>query len=58
MGNELSADEINLAQQFLKEQYCKLNGLKLTFLQSKQINLTENEMKSKLQIIHCYSRHH
>lgn len=58
MGNELSADEINLAQQFLKEQYSNLNGLKSTFLQSKQLNLTENETKNKLQIIHCYSRHH
>jgi len=51
-------NEISLAQQLLKEQYSKLNGLKSTFLQSKQINLTENETKNKLQIIYCYSNHH
>ena len=37
MGNELSDNEINLAQQLLKEQYNKLNGLQSTLLQSKQL---------------------
>ena len=58
MGNELSDDEINLAQQLLKEQYNKLNGLQSTLLQSKHLNLTENEIRNKIQIIHCYPRHH
>ena len=58
MGNELSDNEINLAQQLLKEQYNKLNGLQSTLLQSKQLNLIENETRNKIQIIHCYSRHH
>ena len=35
MGSELSDDDINLAQQLLKEQYNKLNGLQSTLLQSK-----------------------
>ena len=58
MGNELSDNEINLAQQLLKEQYNKLNGLQSTLLQSKQLNLTKNETRNKIQIIHCYSCHH
>jgi len=37
MGNELSADEISFAQHLLKEQFNKLNGLRSTLLQSKQL---------------------
>lgn len=58
MGNELSDDEINFAQQLLKEQFNKLNGLHSTLLQGKRVNLTESETKNKIQIIHCYSHHH
>ena len=58
MGNEFSDDEINFAQQLLKEQFNKLNGLQSTLLQAKQLNLTESETSNKIQIIHCYSRHH
>ena len=58
MGNELSDSEINFAQDLLKEQFNKLNGLQSTLLQGNQLNLTENETRNKVQIIHCYSRHH
>ena len=58
MGNELSDDEINLVQHLLKEQFSKLNGLRSTLFQSKQLGLTEKETRNKLQIIHCNSRHH
>ena len=49
MGNEFSDDEINFAQQLLKEQFNKLNGLQSTLLQAKQLNLTESETSNKFK---------
>ena len=57
MGKELSDSEINFAQHLLKMQFKKLNGLQSTSFQDKQLELTENETKNKIQIIHCNSRH-
>ena len=58
MGNELSDLHINMAQNLLKAQFPWLNGLKSTLQQGKQQTFTEDEVKNKLQIIHCYERHH
>ena len=58
MGKDLSDSEINFAQHLLKMQFTKLNGLQSTLFQDKQLELTENETKNKIQIIHCNSRHH
>ena len=58
MGNELSDTHINMAQSLLKAQFPLLNGLKSTLLQGKQQTFTEDEVKNKLQIIHCLERHH
>ena len=54
MGNELSDLHILMAQNLLKAQFPWLNGLKSTLLQGKQQAFTEDEVKNKLQIIHCY----
>ena len=35
-----------------------VEGLKSTLLQGKQQTFTEDEVKNKLQIIHCFERHH
>ena len=58
MGNELSDFHINMAQNLLKAQFPWLNGLKPTLLQGKQQTFTEDEVKNKLQIIHCYEQRH
>ena len=58
MDEELSDLEINFAQQLLKEQFPKLNGLVPTLYQDKKIKLTEASVRNKIQIIHCKSRHH
>ena len=58
MGDELSDTHINMAQNLLKAQFPLLNGLKSTLLQGKQQTFTEDEVKNKLQIIHCLERHH
>ena len=58
MGEELSDNEIHLAQQLLKKQFPALNGLQSTLLQGKQMTLTESEVYNKVQIIHCNSHHH
>ena len=47
MGNELSDSEINFAQDLLKEQFNKLNGLQSTLLQGNQLNLTETRQETK-----------
>lgn len=58
MGNELSDLHINMAQNLLKAQFSCLKGLKSTLLQGKQQTFTQDEVKNKLQIIHCFQRHH
>ena len=58
MGNELSDLQINMAQNLLKAQFPCLKGLKSTLLQEKQQTITEDEVNNKLQIIHCFERHH
>ena len=60
MGHELSDIHINLAQNLLKSQFPQLKGLQSTLLQGKKSKqaFTDDEIKNKLQIIHCYDRHH
>ena len=55
MSKELSDNEINLAQHLLKLQITKLNGQHFKLL--RQVKLTENETKNKIQIIHCNTHH-
>ena len=56
MGEELTDEEINLAQQLLKKQFPNLNGFKSTLLQDKKCSLIEKEVRDKVQIIHCKGR--
>ena len=58
MGHELSDLEINLAQQLLKAQFSKLNGLQSTLLQEKVVTQTKEELQNKLQLIFCKERKH
>ena len=59
MGVELSDLQINMAQNLLKAQFPKLNGLKSTLQQTKSTDLLPvDEVKNKLQIIHWKARHH
>ena len=58
VGQELTDNEINLAQQLLKVQFPTLKGLQSTLYQEKERNLSENNVNNKLQIIHYRSRHH
>ena len=54
-GEKLTDKEINRAQNLLKSQFPKLNGLKLTLHQEKvSVQATTNW----LQIIHCRQRDH
>ena len=48
MGHELTDLEINLAQQLLKAQFNKLNGLRSTLLQEKLLAPTNEELQNKL----------
>lgn len=50
--------EINFAQQLLKAQFTKLNGLTSTLYQEKRVQLTENLVQNKVQIVYCKTRHH
>ena len=58
MGAELSDITINYAQELLKVQFQELNGLQSTLLQVREVELSEAQVKNKLQIIHCSKRHH
>ena len=58
MGQQLSDVEINFAQQLLKEQFPKINGLICTLYQEKKIALSKISVQNKLQIIYCRIRHH
>ena len=58
MGEELRDAEINFAQQLLKVQFPKINGLSCTLNQEKKLELTESSIQNKLQIVYCKSRHH
>ena len=59
MGHELSDLEINLAQQLLKQQFTKLNGLQSTLLQQKVPVLGPMEgLQNKVQLIFCKERKH
>ena len=49
---------INFAQELLKLQFSKLNGLQSTLFQDKPLELTEDAVKNKIQIVYCKSRHH
>ena len=55
---ELSDAEINFAQQLLKVQLPKINGLFCTLHQEKKLELTRSSIQNKLQIGYCKSRHH
>ena len=58
MGVELSDLHINMAQRTLKHQFPGLNGLELSLFQDKERPLTKDNVKNKLQVIHCKQRHH
>ena len=58
MGARLSDIHINIAQKLLKDQFCSLNGLESTLLQTKEVSRTEEMVKNKLQIIYCCEREH
>ena len=58
MNAELSSDEINYAQELLKLQIPYINSFQSTLLQDKPLDLTEDAVKNKIQIIHCKSQHH
>ena len=58
MGAELSDITINYTQELLKIQFQQLNGLHATLLQERKVELSEAQVKNKLQIIHCSKRHH
>ena len=55
ISNKLSDIHINMAQ---RAQFPLLNGLKSALLQGKQQTFSEDEVKSKVQIIHCLEGHH
>ena len=57
MGNELSDQHINKAQNLLKVQFPQLNRLTSSLLQAKELQPT-GSVKNKVQIIHCSERHH
>ena len=52
MGQQLSDVEINFAQQLLKEQFSKINGLICTLYQEKKIALSEISVQNKLYTDH------
>lgn len=56
MGEELTDLEINFAQELLKEQFHRINGLQSTLLQEKDVKRISS--KNKLQIIFCKERKH
>ena len=60
LADELLDMQINLAQRVLKlkQRFSELNGLESILYQNKQQFLSENDVKNKLQIIHCEQRHH
>ena len=58
MGVELSDLHINMAQRILKHQFPELNGLESSLFQDKERPLTKDNVKNKLQIIHCKQCHH
>ena len=58
MGVELSDLYINMAQRTLKNQFPELNGLESSLFQDKERSLTNDNVKNKLQIIHCKQHHH
>ena len=53
MGEELSNNEINYAQQLLKLQHPKFSGFHSTLLQGRMKGFTNN-----IQIVYCSTRHH
>ena len=53
MNVELSDEEINFAQELLKQNIPQIKGLQLTLLQEKPLHPTKDAVKNKIQIIHC-----
>jgi len=58
MGEELTDETINQAQQLLKSKYQQFNGFQSTLLQQRKMALTDVEIRNKVQIIHCFRRKH
>ena len=56
MEQQLSDVEINFAQQLLKEQFPKVNGLTNTLYHEKRVECGEASVLNKLQIVHCKTR--
>ena len=51
MNVELSDEEINFAQELLKLQFPKINGLQSTLFQEKPLDLTEDAVKNVNHVI-------
>ena len=58
MGEKLSDLDINAAQRVLKQQFPNIHGLESTLYQMKERRLNEDQVKDKIQIIHCLQRQH
>ena len=58
MEIELSDLHINRAQNVLKAQFPKYNGFCSTLLQRREAMPSSDDVKNKVQIIHCNKRHH
>ena len=58
MGEELTDETINQAQQLLKSKYPQFNGFQSTLLQQRKMAPTDREIRNKVQIIHCSRRKH
>ena len=58
MGDKLCDIEINFAQQLLKQHFTDLNGLVSTLYQDKKLQMTENLVRNKIQIVNCKRRNY
>ena len=59
VGKELSDLHINMAQNLLKAQFPEFNGFRSMLLQEKELPVQFiDDVKNKVQIIHCNKRHH
>ena len=58
MGEKLLDLDINAAQRILKQQFPNIHGLESTLYQTKERKLNEDQVKNKIQIIHCLHREH
>ena len=58
MGEELTNETINQAQQLLKSKYQQFNGFQSTLWQQRKMILTDTEIQNNVQMIHWSRRKH